>query len=263
MRGDGPIALDRLPVGEFEEDDKTVADLSGVPWSSASAPTVSEPAAVSREALYSPYLTEGARRHSERYGSLVDEAKRWRLAGYVLGALLAVMVVGYVVNYRTPRVTPYVVQVDEHGFAVAIEPAERHSASESRVIVAEVADFFKTMRTVIDDAQGQAALVDATYAHVAPGSDARRALDQWYRSHNPMADDSLQTVVDVTRVQPLQSSDTLTVEWTETTVEHGQQGSARFSAYVTVEIREVMTQEELIGNPLGVFVKQFSVERLD
>lgn len=213
--------------------------------------------------LKMPYTDAGRRKHALLYGSLRDEAKRWQVAFAAQTLLVVVLVVVFAINYHTPKVIPYIVQADEHGYTVAIGPAERHSAAEERQIIYEVGNFIRTLRTVVQDREAQYALITETYYHLSTGTPVRREIDEWYASNNPMQDGAAPKTIEVTRVQPLEGSDTLMVEWTET--ERGQAGQrgARYSALIGVDLRTVMTQEEVLTNPVGLFIKEFSVSRLN
>ena len=49
------------------------------------------------------------------------------------------------------KVVPYIVQVDKHGYAVAIKSAQEGAIADTRVIVAALGGFFVNFKTVITD----------------------------------------------------------------------------------------------------------------
>ena len=87
--------------------------------------------------------------HEDRYGSLQTAASRWRHVALGLLALLGVCIVGMTTMALRSRVTPYVVQVDRHGYEVLIGPAEEASPADQRIVIAQLGQFFREYRTVL------------------------------------------------------------------------------------------------------------------
>ena len=52
--------------------------------------------------------------HEDRYGAMAADGRHWRRTAFGLFCLLALSVVGMGTMALRSRVTPYVVQVDEH-----------------------------------------------------------------------------------------------------------------------------------------------------
>ncbi len=75
--------------------------------------------------------------HEDRYGSLQTSASRWRLVALSLLGLLALCIGGMTTMALRSRVTPYVVQVDRHGYEVMIGPAEQASPADQRIVIAD------------------------------------------------------------------------------------------------------------------------------
>src|SRR5579863_5006518 len=88
----------------------------------------------SREAVNPILAGRGA--FAGAFGDLARAKWNWQVVALGLLAVLAVVVVGYVRLAEQARVTPYVVEVDKLGRAVAIGPAERMGETDPRMVEA-------------------------------------------------------------------------------------------------------------------------------
>jgi type IV secretion system protein TrbF len=205
----------------------------------------------------------GAVEYAERYWSQAREIRRWRVAFAIALGVSAVAVWGVVTLARSARAVPYVVQVDEHGYAVAIGPAEKASPVDERVVLASVAQWVRSMRTVMGDPVAQRTLIDMAFASLADGTAASDKAKAWFRAHNPLAVKDRHVDVAITKVAPMRSAKAVTVEWTETTREAtGASRVARYSAFVEVAISPTQKLHDVLANPLGVFVADYSISQL-
>lgn len=205
----------------------------------------------------------GAVEYAERYWSLAREAWRWRLAFFAVLGMCAVSVWSVVSLARSTRVVPYVVQVDQHGYAVAIRPAEKTGPADERVVMASVARWVRSMRTVLGDAVAQRALIDDAYAMLAPGTQATEKASDWYRANNPLDAKGRHVDVQISKVSPMRSAAAINVEWSERARDGaGLDTVSRFSAFVEVEISPTLKLDDVMANPLGVFVTDYSISQL-
>ena len=97
--------------------------------------------------------------HEDRYGAMAADGRHWRRTAFGLFCLLALSVVGMGTMALRSRVTPYVVQVDEHGYEVLIGPAEEASPADDRIVIAHLGRFFRDHRTVLAETHAQEALI--------------------------------------------------------------------------------------------------------
>lgn len=209
-----------------------------------------------------PWL-HGAIEYSERYGSLAQEARRWRLAALAALVVSVALTFGLVSLARSSKVAPYIVQVDQHGFAVAIKPAESVAPADERVIIAQVARWVRAQRTVLGERGAQAELVDEVFAMLAPGTAAAQKTLEYFKEHDPYQVSERRVDVAVTRVQPMRSATHVTVEWSER-VRQGTmtESVTRYSALVAVSVSPVRALKDVLANPLGVFVTDYSISQL-
>jgi type IV secretion system protein VirB5 len=201
--------------------------------------------------------------HEDRYGSLQTSASRWRLVALSLLGLLALCIGGMTTMALRSRVTPYVVQVDRHGYEVMIGPAEQASPADQRIVIAQLGQFFREYRTVLPETHAQEELVRRVMAMVASGSAAAAKATAFYQE---LADtpDRRRTSIDcqVKAVLPM-AEDTWQVDWSEHRYESGSLvGTKHFKAVVTVDVEPTRAMARVLANPLGIYVVDFHVTEL-
>jgi type IV secretion system protein VirB5 len=124
---------------------------------------------------------------------------------------------------QTVKVVPFVVQVDRHGYEIAVQPAEEHEVTDDRIVMARIADFVSNIRSVYSDAAAMMTFIERAYNSVESSSPALRKLDAWFRENNPFARGeqvASVTVQSVLRASP-DSNVTWQAEWSERTYDRG------------------------------------------
>jgi type IV secretion system protein VirB5 len=207
-----------------------------------------------------PYL---AARHEfvSTFGDLAKGKRNWQLVAFGLLVLLGGVLAAYLRLSGESRITPYVVQVDKLGQAVAFGPAEQLGAKDRRIYVYQLAAFVRDLRTVSSDAETERQLLYGAYAYAAGA--ARGTLDEYFANpaHDPrVLGRSLTRQVEVTAVIPLPKTKTWKVSWRETERPRvaGAVRTIAWEAYLTVVLHPPSTTEALLKNPLGLFVTDLS-----
>jgi type IV secretory pathway TrbF-like protein len=201
--------------------------------------------------------------HEDRYGSLQTSASRWRLVALCLLALLAVCIVGMTTMALRSRVTPYVVQVDQHGYEVMIGPAEQASPADQRIVIAQLGQFFREYRTVLPENHAQEELVRRVMAMIASGSPAAAKATTFYQDL-ASTPSRRRTSIDcqVKAVLPM-AEDTWQVDWSEHRYESGSLvGTKHFKAVVIVDVEPTRAMARVLSNPLGIYVVDFHITEL-
>jgi type IV secretion system protein VirB5 len=213
-----------------------------------------------------PYFA-GAVAHSERYGSLSQQARAYRLAVLVLAFGYVVMGAGVVrmaLELADTRVVPYVVQVDSHGYVVPVGAFERAAPVDPRVVMASLARWIRALRTVTGEQHAQKALIEETFAFIGAKSTAAQKVNEWFAQHSPFDGSGRHVEVDIVRVAPLQSGTEFSIEWTEeaTDAQGEHPEKSLYSAVVMVARSPTQKLADIIRNPLGVFVRDYSISKL-
>lgn len=207
---------------------------------------------------------QGAITYSERYGSLVQNARFWRTGCLLLVVAVVALTFGIVAIAGQAKVVPYVVQVDEHGYAIAVKPAEQVSPVDERVVISQVARWVRAQRSVLGDLGAQRELVeDVVFKMLAPNTPANQKTREYFTQNDPYVVSSKRVDVEITRVQPMKSASHVTVDWVERTRDGNVTESVtRYSALIAVSVAPVRALDDVIANPLGVFVTDYSISQL-
>jgi type IV secretion system protein VirB5 len=208
-----------------------------------------------------PYAL-GRREYDDRYERLAKNAAAWRRAAFLILLLLSVSTGVVLWMAQTVKVVPFVVQVDRHGYEIAVKPAEEHEVTDDRIVMARLADFVTNTRAVYSDATSMMTFIERAYNSVESSSAALRKLDAWFRENNPFTRGEQVvnvTVQSVLRASP-DSNVTWQAEWSEKTYERGMPKDEKFfKGTFTVEFHAPTNISDIMKNPLGIFVSDFDI----
>jgi type IV secretion system protein VirB5 len=220
--------------------------------------------AVALRELYdteNPYAL-GRKEYDDRYERLAKNATAWRRTAFLTLLLLSVSTGVVLWMAQTVKVVPFVVQVDRHGYEIAVKPAEEHEVTDDRIVMARLADFVSNTRSVYSDAAAMMTFIGRAYNSVESSSPALRKLDAWFRENNPFARGEQVvgvTVQSVLRASP-DSNVTWQAEWSEKTYDRGMPKNERFfKGTFTVEFRPPTNITDVMKNPLGIFISDFNI----
>ena len=207
----------------------------------------------------SPYLA-ARREWNERYGDQVQAAKTWRMAAFASLGIALLSLGGLVAVSLQSKVVPYVVQLSRHSDVVRVERADLLQKPNANAIRAALANWVIGARTVYTDPQAMKNLIGATYAMTLPHSPAYQALAAYDRANNPYERAATETVsVQVTLGVPVSDS-SWEVDWTETTKSSAGKviSTKDWTATLTVALIPPSDAQQVMRNPLGVYVRQFA-----
>ena len=194
------------------------------------------------------------------FGDLARGKRNWQLMAFGLLGLFGIVLAAYVRLASETRITPYVVEVDRLGRAVAFGPAEpsRQAATvDPRIVEATLSLFIRNVRAVSSDGVVQRELLYRAYAHAA--ARARLFLDGWFSlpEHDPrLLGQRFTRAIEVDAILPVPGSAVWRVQWTERE-QPAVAGALRESAwegYLSVKVRRPRTADVVEENPLGIYV---------
>lgn len=193
----------------------------------------------------------------DRIGSARVQARSWRLAFFGCLALSGGLATGLVVQSLRGRVVPWVVEVDKLGEARAIASAEAGYTPSDPQIAFQLARFIEEVRSI--PADPVVLRQNWLRAYDFASEKGALALNDYARTNDPFAHvGKKQVAVDVSSVIRA-SPDSFRIAWTERRyVDGALADTTRWSAIVTVVMREASSVDALRKNPLGLFVKAFN-----
>lgn len=189
----------------------------------------------------------------ERIGSARVQAHSWRLMS--LGELVVIggLSAGLIWQSMQSRVVPYVVAVDQLGQAQAVAPADSAYTPSDPQIAWFLSRFILNVRSVSLDPVLMRQNWLQAYDFVTDRGNVM--LSEYARAANPfgqVGDKSVSVqVTSVVRASP----SSFQVKWTESAFARGAlTGTTRWTAILTVRMRQPGSAETLRRNPLGLYV---------
>jgi type IV secretion system protein VirB5 len=156
-------------------------------------------------------------------------------------------------------VVPYVVQVDEHGYEIAVEPAAP-SRIDARLVIAHIGRYVWSLKTVFNDPEAQLHLMNFVYSTTPVNTPAEKKYQDYFNANNPVVTGETETVhVTVNSVLSM-SAETWQAEWTEErfTLTGDKVATKHYRGIFSTAIVTPNEMREVLTNPLGIFVTDFN-----
>jgi type IV secretory pathway TrbF-like protein len=195
-----------------------------------------------------------------RMGSLVVQARNWRLA--TLGSLGIVLValVGMIYLGAQPKAVPHIVTIDKLGAPAYLGPvgqSAREYHPTDAVLKYHLRRFIDETRTISSDA----AVMKRNWldAYTLITQSAANQLNSIVQQSDPFKRmDSERISVAVLAIVQL-SKDTWQADWKETSWDKGgaDLGSTFWRGTFRLTLRLPDSEEQLANNPIGLFVEEF------
>lgn len=221
-----------------------------------------------KEGIESPYEMAKSQ-YEDRYGTEVKNSARLRRV--CLSLIILCLVFGGCMAWQSTqnKVVPYIVQVDRHGYAVAIKSAEEGSVTSDKVVIATIGRIIMDFRTVVADPRAQERLIASVYACVAKNSPAEQTINEYYRENNPytlVKEGSVGKIANINSITTFSSAkkagSSWQVLWTEQTTQTGRVVEvATYRAIITIAISPVRELAQVISNPLGVYITEMHITK--
>jgi type IV secretion system protein VirB5 len=211
----------------------------------------------------SAYLV-ARREWDERYGSLIAQAKNWRVAAFLALTGLLVCVFGMVAMSMRSKIIPYVVAIDTTGRVMSQGPASEAAMPNDKVIRAQLFDWVARFRMVSSDQVVEGNAIKRVYAMIGQGSPASVKVSDMLRSASPLERAAKGTVsVDIHSLYTT-SPQTYVVEWTEKSMDlqGGVTGTINYKAALTIALHPPQDEALARVNPLGIYVMDLDVTKI-
>jgi type IV secretion system protein VirB5 len=209
-----------------------------------------------------PFLA-GRTEAADRYGHLARNAAQWRRISLALLLCCVVCVLSVIHMAGKITVVPYIVQVDRHGYEIAVEPVAA-SRVDTRLIIAHVARYIWSLKTVFTDPEAQLHLMNFIYNSTPVDTAAEKRYREYYTANNPAAISESETVsATVSSVLSL-SADTWQAEWVEERYTLGGEriGVKHYRGIFATAVITPGSMREILLNPLGIYVTDFNFSEI-
>ncbi|GAC1648731.1 MAG: conjugal transfer protein TrbF [Gemmatimonadaceae bacterium] len=194
------------------------------------------------------------------FGDLARSKRNWQLLAFALTGVLALLGAAHLRLAATSRVVPYVVEVDRLGRVTAVANAEAMRTPADRLVAWQLADFVRSVRTVLPAAAGVAQEEMMRRGYALAATEATAFLNDHFADprNDPRAlGERLSRQVEVTAVIRVPASDVWRIQWRELERSFAPSGPPRASAweaYLRVRLVPPATADVLQANPLGVYI---------
>jgi type IV secretion system protein VirB5 len=209
-----------------------------------------------------PFLA-GRIEYSDRYGHLSKEAAAWRRMSLVLLICCAACVAAVIYAAEKITVVPYIVQVDRHGYEIALGPVSA-SKVDARLVIAHIGRYVWSLRTVFNDPEAQLHLMNFVYSTTPVNTAAEKKYQEHYAENNPAVIGGDETIsVTVNSVLSMSES-AWQAEWTEErfTVGGDRISTKHYRGIFSTAVVTPRAMQEIILNPVGIFVTDFNFSEI-
>ncbi|MEO9231584.1 MAG: type IV secretion system protein [Devosia sp.] len=207
----------------------------------------------------SPYLN-ARKEHLDHMGKLITARNDYRLMAFC-GFAIAVICAGGMIYLGTQqKVVPFMVEFNEHSEVSRVTRADVMAQPNVNQIKSALRDWVIGARSVWGDRRAQEHMINTTYAMTLPDSSGFLTLASYHEQNNPFKRSSHVAVEVAVNSVMLIGGDTWRVEWTETTKQISGRvlDTKTWQGSFTVVVVPPTDEKQILINPLGVYVKDFT-----
>jgi len=207
-----------------------------------------------------PYL-DGRREWNERYGDYIAREKAWKVFSLMSILITFLAVTGVIFISSQSKIQPYIVEVSKLGEAMVVGPAQKVESYDMKVVKYMLGDFITNLRTVYKDPVIQKKMIYKAYNYLSVTFPATAKIDSFYRTNSPFTAD-FNTQIEISSVLPL-GDKSYQIDWREKKYDPSGKliGDDTYRATANVEIESPKNDESMMKNPLGLFIKDISIQK--
>lgn len=209
--------------------------------------------------LSNPYIS-ARREWNERYGSYISQTRNWQNIAFISIIVAGIACGSLAWIGAQSKITPYVVEVDKLGEAVAVGVADKAATPDTRVVRAQLARWITNVRSVYFDAAAQNKSVNEAYALIGNSTPAFSTLADFHTEFQPFERAKTQSVaISVQSVLPI-TKDSYRIEWREEIRERDGRliSNNNWQAQVGISITPPTDEARALINPMGVIINTIS-----
>lgn len=194
-----------------------------------------------------------------RIGDARVQAQNWRIVAIFSLFIAAVLLIALLLSLSLHQTKVFVAEVSKEGRVVNVAPLEIAYHPTTAQEEYFIGNFIKLVREIpLDPVVAKKNWLTAYRFLTARGSEK---LNIYLRQNNPAESLGKQTTtVAITDINPVSNS-TYAVEWTENNVDLNGQSleQKKFSGIFTIILKAPQTQEQILQNPLGIYITDLNI----
>ncbi|WP_300720590.1 VirB8/TrbF family protein [uncultured Brachyspira sp.] len=217
----------------------------------------------------SNFIFNSKNAYNARISELFSKYRFLQLISVICLLISVISIAGVIHIGSQSKFVPYIVEVNKLGETVVIGEIRAGTIKDQRIIRAKVASFIKTLRTVSVDPALQRNFIFETYHSLQRGDPAINKANVFYKDKatNPFElGKKINREVEIVSLLEM-TPNTYQLDWKEKT--YDKSGVLLYikgyRALVTVYLipTAVESIEDLIKNPLGIYIKDYSISELN
>ena len=194
-----------------------------------------------------------------RIGNARLQAYNWRLAFFGALALCFVLVGGLIYQSTKSAVAPYIVEVGPGGELLAVSKAvQAKGLPNDPQVKYFLIKWIKDMRDMPLDVVVKKQAWISAYGYMR--QKAALKMNEIIKAENPMSRIGQETISITPAAIVKMSENTYQIRWTEDVFskEGAKKESYRMTGLISVDFSAPKTEKEIMSNPLGLYIKDFS-----
>ena len=206
---------------------------------------------------------------NDHVARLVAARTMWQAVGLLSLLVTLGCMAGLLHLSARSQFIPYVVEVDKTGNVQAVARADQMAPANRAVIEAQLEKFITLSRRVTTDIALQRSAIFGVFAMLTPDAPATSKMTEHLSGapdQTPFERAKRETVSTEIKSVLQQSAETWQVQWTETTYDRSGSRKAQASMQALVHVYQgdprFVTEQALRENPLGIYVRDFSWNRV-
>lgn len=215
------------------------------------------------QSINNPYLNAKTE-WLERYGDYISRARNWQIVAMlsIIVTIISVFYIGYIGSQN--KLIPYVIEVDKLGNTANVGMVRNVDIKNPNVIKYSLNTFIYSWRSIWGNPEIQRKFIFDAYKYIKPGSKAFLFLNDSYEKSNPFEQGTKQNVRVKVDSIVLQTNDTWQIQWRETTTNLAEEqiSDIVYRGFFKVKQIPPTTEEEIIKNPLGIFITDFNFAKI-
>lgn len=200
----------------------------------------------------------------ERYGDYITRARNWQITAMIsLGiCFICVLFLGYIGSQN--KLIPYVIEVDKLGNTARVGIVQNINLKNPNVIKYSLNTFVYSWRSVWGNPETQRKFIFDAYSYIEPQSKAFNYLNSEFQSNNPFTRATKENVRVKIKTIVAQNIDTWQVEWEENTTNLNEDLISKETYRALIQIKQITpnTEEEILKNPLGIFITDINFSKI-
>ena len=205
---------------------------------------------------------------NSRISEVFWKYRAWQLLALVSLLVSLIAISGIIYVGGQSKFIPYIVEVNKLGETVVIGRTQVGTIKDPRIIRAKVANFIDTLRLVSVDPALQRNYIYKTYESLRRGDPDFEKANLFYQNENTnpfKVGKYISRNIEIKSLNKL-TNETYQIDWLENS--YDKQGILlyvkEFRAIVTVFLApvEVESVNQLLENPLGIYIKDYNISEL-